>query len=151
MHLEGVGRESNFGRKYAKAGRKSFKGCLAVRFEVRLLRRDAHSAVAAVTPSVAWEARRTAREPARSKWNGSHQRVPRRTRERRAAAQQSESMEPDLRSTHTTWARASCREPIVALPAATATPSRVLRLQARQQRIPRSSRMRLPEGPAHTR
>jgi acetylornithine deacetylase/succinyl-diaminopimelate desuccinylase-like protein len=31
-----------------------FKGCVAVRLDVRLLKRDAHSAVAAIAPSAAW-------------------------------------------------------------------------------------------------
>jgi acetylornithine deacetylase/succinyl-diaminopimelate desuccinylase-like protein len=81
-----------------------FKGCLAVRLDVRLLKRDAHSAVAAIAPSAAWrliEALSSLRAQdgtvrIRGFYDGA--RAPTEA-ERRAIAEQSESIEHDLRKT----------------------------------------------------
>jgi acetylornithine deacetylase/succinyl-diaminopimelate desuccinylase-like protein len=81
-----------------------FKGCLAIRLDVRLLKRDAHSAVAAFTPSAAWrlvEVLSSLREPNGTvRIRGFYDRVRAPTAaERRAIAEQSESIEHDLRTT----------------------------------------------------
>jgi acetylornithine deacetylase/succinyl-diaminopimelate desuccinylase-like protein len=81
-----------------------FKGCLAVRLDVRLLKRDAHSAVAAVVPSAPWrlvEVLSSLREhDGTIRLRGFFDRVRAPTEaERGAIAEQSESIEHDLRKT----------------------------------------------------
>jgi acetylornithine deacetylase/succinyl-diaminopimelate desuccinylase-like protein len=81
-----------------------FKGCLAVRLDVRLLKRDAHSANAAFTPSAPWrlvEVLSSLRERAGNvRILGFYDRVRAPTEaELRAVAEQSESIEHDLRKT----------------------------------------------------
>jgi len=81
-----------------------FKGCLAIRLDMRLLKRDAHSAVAAFTPSAAWRlvhVLSSLRERNGTvRIRGFYDRVRAPTdAERQAAAEQSDSMERDLRAT----------------------------------------------------
>jgi acetylornithine deacetylase/succinyl-diaminopimelate desuccinylase-like protein len=79
-----------------------FKGAVAVRLDLRLLRSDAHSAAAAVVPSAAWrlvEALSSLRAPDGTvRIVGFYDRVRLPTEaERRALADQSDSIEDDLR------------------------------------------------------
>lgn len=80
-----------------------FKGALAVRLDVQLLRTDAHSAVAAVAPSAPWRlvnALASLREPDGTiRIRGFYDRVREPTEaERRAIAEQSDSTEHDMRT-----------------------------------------------------
>jgi acetylornithine deacetylase/succinyl-diaminopimelate desuccinylase-like protein len=80
-----------------------FKGALGVRLDLHVLRRDAHSAVAAVAPSAAWrmvEALSTLRERDGSiRIPGFYDSVlPPTDAERRALAEESDSVEEDLRT-----------------------------------------------------